>query len=288
MKWISRVLKKSYIIFYKPALRCKWTFQFLILQLHKKNKTQKYNLLDAGRILIIVPHADDELIGCYKFMKSTDAKVCLFYCNMTGSNNDENNKDIRKKEFEELCHQNGFEYSISDGLIEQSMDEAIREYNPDTIMLPSVVDWHPQHREVNNIAKIVLNNMSMKPAIVWYPITVPIDSRWVNYYVQMSGQQQKEKWKMFSQVYKSQKNMPLLRFKYNERIAGKEYGEYAAEVFCTMGFDKWLDCLELNEKLVENQQSNLKSSINDLIQIRDKAAVLYTYMIAEGVANNDT
>lgn len=266
-----------YVQFYKVFLQCKWALQFLIVQSHKKYKIEKYNL-DAEKILIIVPHADDELIGCYQFMKSTNAKVRLFYCNMTGSNTDVNNKDIRKNEFKELCHKNGFEYSVSDEIIEQSLNKAIREYNPDAIFLPSIVDWHPQHREVNDITRTILYNTGKKPKMIWYQVTVPIDYKWVNYYVPMNKHQQNEKWEMFSHAYKSQNSMPLMRLKYNERIAGGYFSEYAAEVFCVMSFGDWENYMCIYTEVSLGRLMTLKCSINDLRRVRKEAAYIYRRM----------
>lgn len=234
--------------------------------------------LNLDRILIVVPHADDELIGCYQFMKSTKAIIYLFYSDMTGSNNDETNKYIRRKEFEQLCSENGFEYVISNGTINQSLYKVIEEFDPNAILLPSIIDWHPQHREVNNITRIVLCNMDKKPKIIWYQVTVPIDYKRVNYYVPMNRQQQNEKWEMFNHIYKSQKNMPLMRFKYNERIAGGKRDEYANETFCVIEFERWLYYIKVIGELVKEQQLELKAGIDNLLRIRNISALLYAHM----------
>lgn len=281
---LLRYLKKLYGYFHKMQQHIGWYVQYnmiskenTIIALSSKNRRFE-------RILIIVPHADDELIGCYQFMKSTQTRVCLFYCDMTGSTDNETNKHIRRKEFERLCSENGFEYVISDDIIDQSLQRVIEEYDPNAILLPSIVDWHPQHREVNNISRIVLCNIDNKPKIIWYQVTVPIEYKWANYYVPMNKKQQNEKWEMFSYVYKTQKKMPLMRLKYNERIAGKQRGEYAAETFCVLDYDRWLYCLDLVGELIKEHQMDLKAGINNLLRIRDMAALLYAHMIAEGRA----
>jgi LmbE family N-acetylglucosaminyl deacetylase len=279
---LVRYVKKLYGYFHKTRQHIGWYLQYQ--RECKKNTviTTSSKNYRFERILIIVPHADDELIGCYQFIKSTKAKVFLFYCDMTGSNNDKTNKYIRRKEFEELCRKNGFQYVVSDEIVDQSLQKVVEEYDPNAILLPSTVDWHPQHRAVNNITRIVLCDIHKKPKIIWYQVTVPIDYKWANYYVSMNKQQQNKKWEMFSQVYESQKQMPLMRFKYNERIAGKKYGEYAAETFCVIEFERWLYCMNVIGELIKEQQLDLKASINNLLRIRDMAALLYAHMIVEG------
>lgn len=283
MNLIYKFFKKGYITFGKVFQRSKWTIQFLILRLRSYAK-EEINLcnIDVDKVIIIVPHADDELIGCFQFMKSNKTKVCLFYCDMTGSNNDETNKHIRRKEFERLCSESSFEYVISSENINYSLSKVVEEYDPNAILLPSIVDWHPQHREVNNIVRIVLCQIDKKPKIIWYQVTVPINFKWANYYVPMNRQQHNEKWNMFSIVYKSQRKMPLIRFKYNERIAGKKYDKYAAETFCVLEFDVWLCCLNKFFGLVKWQQLDWKFNINSLLRVRNEAALLYAQITTGG------
>lgn len=275
---LVRYAKKLYGYLYKTRQHICWYLQYRRECNENTVITTSSKSYRFERILIIVPHADDELIGCYQFMKSTKAEVCLFYCDLTGSNNDKTNRYIRQKEFERFCCHNGFKYVISSGIIHQFLQRVIEKYDPNTIMLPSIVDWHPQHREVNNITSIVLCNMNIKPKIIWYQVTVPIDYKWANYYIPMNKQQQNQKWEMFSHVYRSQKKMPLIRFKYNERIAGKKYGEYAVEVFCTMLYEEWARYMSVSITIPVGEFMGLKFFIKSLTQVKREAARLYGRM----------
>ncbi len=248
--------------------------QFKLLK--KKYKHKMINNVDFNldRILIIVPHADDELIGCHEFIRKHKKNVLLFYCGMLGINLSKQNKLIRQKEFINYCKSENILYKLHKDDIYSDIKDAIISYKPNVIFLPSYVDWHKEHRLVNEIVNSIFEKDCLSVNMIgWYQITVPINKDFINYSVSMSRKAQNEKWKRFRTFYNSQWHLPIRRFKYSERLCGLLLCSFSAEVFTVMEVQNWKKYLNiLRTKQVLMDIRILQNKISNL-QIIDEASI---------------
>lgn len=274
-----KLVKRVFSIFKMYRKKTIWFVQFNLLRKSQvKSTIPRYNNKQFERILIIVPHADDELIGCYQLIKTHKKAVKLFYCGFTGSNFSIENREIRLLEFEIFCKNFGVEYIISSAEIAVDLQKAITEYSPYTILLPSCIDWHSEHRQINYILKKILELTQIPHFLMWYHISVPMNSECVNLIISLSKQEQNIKWDNFSKYYMSQRYMPINRYKYLERISGYQYNCFAAEIFIVMRFEIWEKHLRVTQKPeVEDQLDNLYNNINNLLKSKKEADRIYRY-----------
>lgn len=102
-----------------------------------------------GEILIIVPHSDDELIGCHQFIRHNINNATLFYCGFTGKNKTQENHIVRLDEFKKYCEQSNCKYVVSSENVKEDLYSYLDEAKPDIVAIPSMVDWHSEHRVIN-------------------------------------------------------------------------------------------------------------------------------------------
>lgn len=221
--------------------------------------------LDYKRILIIVPHADDELVGCFNLIKQNKESVNLFYLGLTGANCEQKNKTIRQGEFESLCKNINVKCVISEGEIIFELTEFISVYSPDLILLPSYIDWHKEHRDAHYYVERAMENMSQTPQIGLYKISMPLVNNQIDYIIKMNKFDQYEKWETFEKYYKSQSNIPQARFRYEERLYGLLVDGYAAEIFSILNYNDWKRNInKIREPLLEERIKKLKQFINNI------------------------
>lgn len=244
------------------------------------------------RILVIAPHADDELLSSYTVLSQTNGEVYVYYCGFTGSDNDSCNCETRRQEITALCSR--LHVPCIDGeRQERNLEELLRQKAFNKIILPSLVDWHDEHRKVNYILVEICKRLDIHPDIYWYSVTVPIESCQNIRYAPMSRSEQKRKYMLFEQVYHSQSFMPLSRFKINERINGHYSKCYAAEVFMPVAFPRFVI---LANKLQQEEAgrsglirdiSNTKYYINNIASVRNLSERIYSVldqMGSQGIA----
>ncbi len=231
-------------------------------------------------VLVIAPHADDELLACYTILSQSDSEKSVYYCGFTGSNSDLQNREVRCKEITLLC--NYLHVPCIDGNGQEcNLEELLQQKSFNKILIPSLVDWHPEHRKVNYMLVDICRRLNIRPDIYWYSVTVPIESSQEVRCVSMGHIDQKRKYKLFKQVYSSQLFMPLYRFKMNERINGLYSKCYAAEVFMPVSFNNLVNLVnQLQQE--EGTTSGLvgdinttKYHINDIVSIRSLSNRIY-------------
>lgn len=242
----------------------KWYFQY------KKNNHANINaeilkINDYEKILIIVPHADDELIGTHMLISKYSSKIELLYCGMTGENNNKSNYNIRLKEFKEYCKINKVDYKIAkNDNIESSIKNSINRFNPNYIFIPSFFDWHEEHLMISKIlTKINLENIK----IGLFQISVPIPVNLINYYLTINRKGRKNKWSNFKNIYKSQSNLPIKRFKYNEMV-NKVRGYHSSEVYAIMEYEEYKKIHNNNINNINKNKIVIRDTINNIYKIR--------------------
>lgn len=257
-----------------------WKYDIKQISRHKHGDKERLPYF-VGKQLFLVPHADDDLLGGYALAKQQGLGLCMGYYGMTGSAQDVNNKKTRDKEFEKYIS----EMKLGYYKINSSNDilDIVKKDNVKVIYLPSLIDWHPEHRKINYDLYDALSFADSKRLesmqIIWYSITVPIECG-DKVIVPMSEELQKEKYQLFMQIYQSQLHMPLQRFMYQEQINAMGSGSYAAEVFMQLTIDSWMRCVESvrpdePDHSIINEYNMLKPEINSIKRIRVKSKKYY-------------
>ena len=225
--------------------------------------------LYGKKILIISPHPDDELIGCYEILKLYGPNVDVYYTGLTGRELSKENKRIRTEEFIRLCSACCVNYILPSGNWRTDLKKCFSEKEYDCLFVPSYIDWHWEHRAVCIEALSLVNKYQMELEVYLYCVTVPIPTQFVNSYAERT----KRKWDLFYKIYKSQRYMPISRF----RIAEKRYmaDEKNYEPYFhinTVSLAEVIECfLTLNMSCLDG----MEKQINDLKRILNSSLLLY-------------
>lgn len=267
---------------------CAWYKQYkaIISEPHKSNFVLNRDWYKGRKILMMVPHADDELISSYTVLSNVN-DVTVYYCGFTGSNHTEGNRIIRRNEILKLCSELNAEVVEGNGMCE-NLGEVLNKGNYDTILLPSLVDWHPEHRKVSYMISDVCDALGITPDIFTYSVTVPNESQRVVFCVPLTKEQLRRKYELFKKIYLSQKVMPITRLKLNERINGYHAGCYAAECIVEYDFSIWgkmaerMRVIESDEDSRESALVNsLQTNLNNLVSVRIVSKELCSLLEAE-------
>ncbi len=264
-------MKKLAVLVYMALMRrikkLRWRIQSRKINVSLINATEiehEFNPIGDKKILIVVPHADDELIGCYSIIKKYCKNTLVWYSGMTGDDTTESNKNTRKEEFLAFCRKMGVESVSCNGDIKEELQQTFYKCRPEYVFAPSVIDWHQEHRELFLSVADVLQATDAQ--LYCYQVTVPIPQKYITHYSELTGEEHKTKWEVFKATYISQKFMPVLRIKLSEMVYTKEKEKIRAEVFM-----KYLPKDNVSEVMSEDNLKNLnriKRAINDLKKIR--------------------
>lgn len=265
LKGILSKLKTNLLRQYKRTKRgIGW-----IVDTHNISKTIFPKSLETinlnGRFLILAPHSDDEWIGCSQIItKCSDTIVCNM--NMAGGDSAPIHEQ-RLKEMHDLSVRFQKQLlSISEPKIQQ-LSELILLQKPNYILVPFFCDWHPEHMLVMSYLYTAIQISNYKGKILAYQVSVPIGEQICNYCLPMTAKEQKNKWKIFNSIYKTQSFMPTLRFKSYERIMGKLCGMHSCESYVLYDANIWQSVYETNQ-LSNTELKELKSMVNDIKKCR--------------------
>ena len=235
--------------------------------------------LSGKKILIISPHPDDELIGCYEILELYNNNVDVYYTGLTGRNLSEENRRIRTKEFIKLCNICRVNCILSTENWRKELEEMLTKKIYDCVFIPSYIDWHWEHRDVCMETLTLIQKSQYNTEIFLFCVTVQMPIQIVNFYAEKTP----NKWNLFYKVYKSQRYMPIDRFKTVERryvINGVSFEPYfrinnsdmthVIDYFCSLN----VDCL-----------NDMEKQINDLERIHESSLPLY---IKLQIANSET
>lgn len=259
------MVKKLYRYLRKSFQKCKWTYDAIIERaILKKNKV--VNEVDNGSFVILIPHADDEWIGCSRIIQQR-SPVYLVDMDMPGGDSKEMHC-VRKEELKQLARKfNTQLYILDDASKKKRLYDIIINLKPDYILLPFFYDWHPEHLKVIDILDDVLRNINIKVSILMYQVSMPISCCFINHALPLSRKEQRTKWRVFQKIYKTQSHIPTYRFSMNELIYGKLINSYAAEVFVKMSAEEWLESKK-NFVLSQEDKDYLLSNINKIRGVR--------------------
>jgi hypothetical protein len=212
------------------------------------------------RILVLSPHADDELIGCDQLLKSNNSCE-IYYCGFLGSDTSNSNANVRLNELLAYSLHNNVECNVVPNGQSNNyyLTSVIKRYKPDIIAVPFIYDWHYQHYLTNTLLAEAIIDMQYECDILQYQISVPIPNTLVTHYSCMSKSDHKLKWQGFMEIYKSQIMIPYARFKIVEKIAGKSLNCFASEVYWHANTEVWVSFLKT---LTRKEHSTIAKALN--------------------------
>ncbi|MDN7226397.1 hypothetical protein QWY22_14865 [Planococcus liqunii] len=270
---MKKTIKKSILYTMKLQKKAKWFIEY-------KGVKTKYPILQANdvhllaskKVLMLIPHADDELIGGSQLIKVFGSNLKAFYFGFLGPIPPKNSAQIRLSELKKSSEKLMLKFYASTGNHSNELTEVIRDMKPEIIALPFLIDWQPEHLESGKILDQALQKTqqdfpSYHPQICMYQISVPITEEFITHYLPMSKVDHTLKWRLFNDVYSSQNYIPAPRFMLQERLSGQFLGYYAAEVFTLTSYSDWRVCLS---KVVEYDIKNfyLDKKIGNIKKIR--------------------
>lgn len=261
MEIFKRVVNK---VLY-TQIRLKWYIDYFRVRNQISFKRNVISL-SRGVKLILLPHVDDEWIGCSQIINNYP-NVVLCDMDMPGGDSQYIHKK-RKEELKKLCDTKRISSILLDNNKVGKLTEIIKETGCSEIFLPYLVDWHPEHLKVHDIVASVLENIDSEINIVMYQVSVPISDNHINLVMPMDKQAVKNKWTLFGYFYPSQKYLPSQRFLLQERINGAYADSYAAEVYCIKSKNEWLSAKN-SFVLSFNKRKSIVSSLNHIYKLRN-------------------
>lgn len=251
----------SVIRYFLQAIQCT-----LFLRVKSKNNLSNCDFLVGKKILILIPHADDELIGCYSILSDPIYDVDLLYFEMTGGFPDM--ADIRMQELENCAKY----FNRRLFLFESFLTQRYSTY--DVILTPSFIDWHPEHRMVANFIYDIITESIYSNSILVYNVSVPHAINSINIVSELSKKSSVEKYRQLKVLYPSQSNLPLLRFKIQEiidaiKLNTNYFGCESYIYFQNKSYIDFIDRQKNNEKKI-NDYKNYICNIYDIRCIIEK------------------
>lgn len=261
-------IEKIYLLIVR---RIQWIITYCFPTKMNYGENRVENPISRHLSCAFIPHADDEILGMGSLLEKENIE--LVYFGYTGSRSDAHNKIIRNNEYKNFCERHY--YKTMNYLWDTNLKMLL--HRVEFIFLPSIVDWHSEHRKLNWLCCELCEKLGIRPNIVWYNISIPCCSNSNVFYVEMTRGEIKRKYNDFKNFYPSQRNIPVMRFKAKERIYGRESNSFAAEKFVILTFGEWKHNLDVFQKTsMDKDAEELIFYINNINIAAEKAFELYT------------
>ena len=266
------LLKKIYISMFKYWQYFYWYCQYLHARFRKLYPLYLTRLMidHNDKVVVLVPHADDEWIGPYSIIKGRPSKLHCIYFNLFGIDYSEENIRKRNAEIKKSSEYWGF---TLDNVYKYDVD-ALCQLIKDAryCFIPSPYDWHEEHRKVFLTFVMAFNKLTIeqreKLNVFYFSVSVPHPCDKAQFYIPLTKKELNEKWSQFVKIYHSQAFMPACRYKLQLRLVPKTVG-YAAQTFIKADEELLL----YDKKLITNTSvacllSGLQKHINDIVDSR--------------------
>ena len=211
-----------------------WHLQYFAVKLREliPTRLKSLELCDTDNVLIIVPHADDEWIGCYSVLSKKKKGITCCYLNMYGNDYSEENIKKRTSEINASAKFWGFKLDVVANDSINVIMNIIKSNN--VCFVPSPYDWHPEHRKAFSLFyeaySMMDNDVKKNVQVYYYSVSVPHSKNEELKYLPLNKQEVESKWSDFQNIYSSQSFMPSVRYKLQLRLVPKKVG-YAAQCF---------------------------------------------------------
>ena len=231
---------------------CLWHIDYLICSSFNTKKELKV-VDNSQRALILIPHADDEWVGCSSIINNV-SDVLLVNVDMQGGDSVYLHKE-RLQELNKVAEQ--FNKTLANLILpkEESLRAIVDRFRPTHIYVPFFFDWHQEHIQTMILLKDVLSSLDINATVAMYQVSLPIIPEMVTHYIPMNRGTFINKWNFFECMYKTQLGIPYKRFSINEKINGAYVGSYAVEVFSYMTKDEWL--IMIDNWILTNEETTL-------------------------------
>lgn len=197
--------------------------------------------LPSGKTLILIPHPDDEWIGCSGIVSDASREVVFVDMDMSGDDSAERH-EARKKELAAVAGLFGRKVVRVSSDKVQSLRDILQQEFPRYVAVPFFIDWHREHLAViATLARALENYPSADLDIVMCQISVPMLPPVITHAIPLDKKVQQRKWNVFSRYYPSQGYMPVERFRLCERINGKLVSSFSAEAYSVVSTGTWLE-----------------------------------------------
>lgn len=236
-------------------------------------KPQEYfSIKKSARVLILAPHSDDEWIGCSQIIINCPNTTI---CSMEMEGGDDISRHLERiNEMRNVANFFSLELLTISSDKQQSLISIIKKLSPEYICVPSIYDWHPEHIQVIDYLKEAILQLEYKGKVLSYQVSVPMPISLCHVASPMSFEDQKYKWDIFSEYYKTQAFMPVLRFKKQEEINGAICEAFSAEVYSCHDAQEWIRYVS-SANLGHDEILLIKSNLNNISAIRTIAENIF-------------
>lgn len=246
--------------------------RFRIKDYYRSSAIQAEELRNLGKVLVLIPHVDDEVIGLGGVLAglSEEYHIDLLYGTDSGASRSVRSREeisnIRFKEAENLAKELNLE------IVEKMLDihnedkiwsfnvfanyltEVLKEQKYDSIFTVSMVDAHPEHQRLTSFLGRYLKDSEYDGDIYLYEVSNLLPNTWINTYYPMS----EEVWSKKQELYRhfgSQKTMDFEIFNILNKSKGLAVGEIRpVEYFTKMSREKFVGKVD---KLVDENMGNV-------------------------------
>lgn len=260
---LYRKLKAGYNLC-KRNIRWKYDAKKCREELKAKRISKEIEI--KGKIVVLMPHSDDEWIGCSQILKKAAHNVFVINMDMLGGDN----RDVhleRRKEAENSADRFGYEFLNMDNG-DNSLEMCLIKIQPDCVFLPCYLDWHDEHFKVMEIFMNVAEKIGYSGRVAMYQVSLPISISLINYGIPMDKKEWKNKWRFLKANYKTQRFLPITRFSLNEYINGGLFDCFSAEVYSVSTFSEWKLGM-MNGQLSKQQINECQKHLQEIKYIRD-------------------
>lgn len=256
--------------------KCKSVVRILKRNIDWNRDAQKYRALvnqntvkrlPKKRIIILMPHADDEWIGCSQLLQNYSKEILVINMDMDGGDN-QSLHIKRRREAENVARRLQYRFITLQGDKVKALTRIFNEEKAEGIFLPCYFDWHKEHIETMEIFQKSYADMEHKGLVAMYQVSLPIPFSLINAGIEMDKSELKKKWKCFKQCYKTQNFLPVRRFAINEYINGGITNSFACEGFLISSFEIWQDGFQ-KYKFDEKTAAYFQKNLHDIKGVRD-------------------
>lgn len=231
----------------------------------KKIRRGDISPVPEGKKIILMPHSDDEWIGCSQILLHNPENSIVVNMNM-GGGDDRDLHRIRRREAEAVSERFGYRFiTVQDKIRE--LKEIITKEAPQCVLLPCYLDWHEEHIEVMRLFQEAALQCDYSGMVGMYQVSLPIPADMINCGMPMTKKQIKEKWSILKHMYRTQSFLPVKRFMLNEYINGGITNKYAVEAYSVSNFDEWTYHFS-NRLLNKEEQEKYKENLQNIMIIR--------------------
>lgn len=269
---IKNIVKLFYIWCLKTIQNMKWFVQYCQAKHQKLYPAQLTRLkLDKDeKLVVLVPHADDEWIGPYSIIKDCPQKLCCVYFNLFGNDYSEKNIRTRNSEIKASSDYWGFKLVNNYNYDVEVLCMELK--NASKCFVPSPYDWHKEHRKVFQTFVKAYNILDeserIKLEVYYFCVSLPHSYKEPQYYVPLTKKNLYDKWQVFPRIYHSQAFMPALRYKLQLKLVPSDIG-YAAQTFIKASMDKLMEDYKLvGTSYVSRKLGDLQKHINNIVDSR--------------------